>query len=323
MAKPTDDRNPDELPGADAETGLITTRVTEARSEDHRLGESATFVRNITVRAGTVAELDAAVAGLSLSMGSPHPSQPLVPLTQLSYEEDIDEGRGGGDMIVYTANIKATYELRQTENAEENEGGVGADPTTRATQYTFESSGQPVAALFYFPSEDNNAVAPMANSAGDPIKGLQVDEAIQVISIKFNRYTFPWTLAAALTNCINKNPWEGFPARTVKCQGISAQSKQELIDDVNYWYYEIEIRLMYRQTGWDLYIPDVGYNYIEGGEKKRAWVIAPDPDENGDEVKLPSADPVGLNGAGGLAGGGAPAVLTRRIYSAVDFATYF
>lgn len=319
MAKPTDDRNPEELPGADAETGLITTRVTETRSEEHRLGESTTFVRNITVRAGTVAELDAAVAGLSLSMGAPHPSQPLVPLTQLSYEEDIDEGRGGGDMIVYTANIKATYELQQSENAEESSGG--GDPTTRGTQYTFDSSGQPVAALYYY--DNGNVLRPMANSAGDPIKGLQVDEAIQTISIKFNRYTFPWTLAAALTNCINASQWEGFPARTVKCQGISAQSKQELIDDVNYWYYEIEIRLQYRQTGWDLYIPDVGYNYLEGGEKKRAWVIAPDPDAFGNEVKIPSADPVALNGAGGLAGAGAPAVLTRRIYPTVDFATYF
>lgn len=319
MAKTSDPRDPNEIPGADPDTGLIPVRVTETRSEDHKLGESAQFVRNITVRAGTVEELDAAVTGLNLSMGSPHPSQPLVPLTELSYEEEVEEERGGGELIVYRANIKATYVLKQSEKADESTGF--SDPTTRPSQYTFESSGQPVAALYYF--DNAGAIQPMANSAGDPIKGLQVDEAIQVISIKFNRYTFPWTLAAALTNCINSAPWEGFPARTVKCQGISAQSKQELVEDIPYWYYEIEVRLMYRQTGWDLYVPDVGFNFLEGGEKKRAFVIAPDLDEFGQQVKLPSADPVALNGAGGLAGAAAPAILTRRIYTQVDFANYF
>jgi hypothetical protein len=69
-------------------------------------------------------------------------------------------------------------------------------------------------------------------------------------------------------------------------------------------------------------IPDVGYNYLDGGVKKRALVKSKDPD-TGEEIEVASSDVVGLNGTGGLSLTGTPAILTRRVYEQAAFSSYF
>ena len=82
---------------------------------------------------------------------------------------------------------------------------------------------------------------------------------------------------------------------------------------------EVSVELLYRQTGWNLLIPDVGFNFIANGEKRRAMVL-----DNQNNEWLASSDPVALDGQGGLAAAGqAPAILTRRLYRRIDFNTYF
>lgn len=303
-----------------SETGIVTTTVTETRAEEHKLGEFTRLTRDIVVRSGTLNELESTVQSLGLALGAGHPDFPLITMTDLSYDENVETGRGS-DVTVYSATIKAVYELKQDDNPEKPKPGDN-NPLSVPDRYIFETSGQPIAALWYY--DNNNTLQPMANSAGDPIKGLQVDEAIQQIIIRRNQPTFPFLLAAAVTNCTNDANWYGFPAGTVKCQGVRGESKQEIVGEVNVWYYEVEVRLLYRQSGWDLYVPDVGYNYLDNnGDKRRCWVLAPGEDGEPD-TKVASADPVALNGIGAMQPAGvAPAILTRRIYPRISFSSYF
>jgi hypothetical protein len=91
------------------------------------------------------------------------------------------------------------------------------------------------------------------------------------------------------------------------------------VNDVEINYWAITSELAYRQTGWNLQLPDVGYNYLEGGEKKRAYVIDPD---SGDKVA--AVNPVALNSNGSLkTAGQLPDILDRRVNREVDFSSYF
>jgi hypothetical protein len=66
-------------------------------------------------------------------------------------------------------------------------------------------------------------------------------------------------------------------------------------------------------------LPNVGYNYLEGSQQKRAYVIDPD---SGDKVAC--SNPVALNSNGSLKGSGiAPDILYRRVHREVAFAPLF
>jgi len=60
----------------------------------------------------------------------------------------------------------------------------------------------------------------------------------------------------------------------------------------------------------------VGFNFIAGGEKRRAMVF---DFQNGEWIASPN--PVGLDGSGGQTLG-APAILTRRVNPRADFSTF-
>jgi hypothetical protein len=125
-------------------------------------------------------------------------------------------------------------------------------------------------------------------------------------------------LSAAVTNTINDGTYLGFPANHVKVQGISGEQAQEEINGQTVRYWKIKSELLARQSGWDLLLPDIGFNYLDGGVKKRAFVVGP----GGEQVA--SANPIALNGAGALrAGGELPAILTRTVYKRIVMSTYF
>lgn len=304
--------NPDDR--VDLETGIIRPTKVETRGEQHRFGEPPRLIRNIVCTAATANELKSLVDGIGIKSGSGHPSFPDAKCIEVEYDEEFQDGRAG-EQDVYTATLKATYEVDLKEEG----------PLDRPDVWSFQTQGSAIAALFYI--DNNDVMRPMVNSAYDPIKGLQVDEALQKIVIKGNRAVFPSALAAALTNCVNFDSFLGFPPDHVKCQGISGELKFEVVDNVTVRYWEVTVELMARQTGWNLLIPDVGYNYIANGRKERCWVWVPNPDPETNAliefVKAPSSDPVGLNGNGAMSPTGVPAILTRRVYRRASFSDYF
>ena len=84
-----------------------------------------------------------------------------------------------------------------------------------------------------------------------------------------------------------------------------------------YRYWAVKVEILFRQTGWPLQLPDVGFNFLSGGQKRRGMVL---DFENAEWVASPG--PIGLDGSGNQTLG-APEILTRRVHREVNFNAYF
>ena len=290
------------------------------RSGAHKFGEGPTFTRTFRVELCNTNFTFAQIVTLcGVTFGSPHPEHAAAVVNDLEVSEAIEEqevapdedgppGESSPPQSRFFVTVVAKYAVPEQEQA-------STTPLERGDTWKFSTQGVAVPALYFF---DGNTIKPLTNSAGDYFEGLMVDEAQQKITITANRASFPSSIAAAITNCTNASAYLGFAPGHVKVQGISGELVSEVVDDVTWWYWKVTVELLARQTGWDLLIPDVGFNFLEGGEKRRAYVKGPD----GDNVA--TANPVALNGAGGMqAAGNLPAVLTRQIYRRVNFEAYF
>lgn len=281
------------------------------RSGTHKFGEGPSFVRTFKVEVSNASHTFAEIVqACGVTHGSPHPEFPSAVVDELDVSEAIEQQGANADGSVgrFIVNVTATYAVPQREGPPQN-------PLNRPDIWKFTTQGVAVPALYYY---DGTTLKPLTNSAGDYFEGLSVDEAQQKITITSHRASFPSGTAAAITNCVNNSSYLGFPQDCVKVQGISGEEVVEVVDDVPWWYWKVTTELLARQTSWNLLIPDVGFNFIEGGQKKRAFVRGPD----GDNVA--SANPVALDGSGGMQSAGTlPAILTRRVYKRIDFSSYF
>jgi hypothetical protein len=274
------------------------------RTATHLIGESPKFERrfvatldNPDTNAGVI------VSAIGCTHYSAHPEFAFAKCNEVELNEAYEGER-------YWVEVVAKYEIPAASWED-------ADllPWQRPDVWKFQTQGVAVPALTYF---DGSTQKPLTNSAGDFFEGVTVDEAQQKITITGNRESFPSALAAAVTNCVNDGAYLGFAANCVKVQGISGEQAVEMVDDNEVTYWKITSELLARQTGWNLLLPDVGFNYIDGGVKKRADVKGPDGD------MVASANPIALNGSGGKqAGSSLPAILDRRIYRQITMSTYF
>ena len=293
----------------DPETGLPKYSITVTNELQQRFGEPPVHIRKYKAVQEISYEQQTSrsdiAAAINTRQGSAHPTFAGAQCTELTSIESTEDTATGKKLIT---EITAVYTVV--------EDTPGVHPLNKPDIWSFQTQGAAVAAFFYF---DGTTLKPLTNSAGDYIKGLQVDEAQTKVVIKGNRGSFPSALATALTNCVNGGSFLGGAADHWKCQGIAGQLKYESVNDITVRYWEVTVELLYRQTGWNLQLPDIGFNFIDGGQKKRAMVF---DDENKEWVA--SADPVALDGNGGQAAAGdPPAILDRRLYRRVDFSTYF
>lgn len=276
------------------------------RVNRQRIGESVDYERRFVL---TLNDPDTPSAAMVTAAGvefmSPHPEFAAARV----YFTEVNEAYEGNR---YHAELIARYEVPQSDQA----SALALLPWLRPDEWSFQTQGVAVPALVYFDNTDT--LKPLTNSAGDYVEGLTVDEAQQKIIINSNRFEFPSALAAAVTNCVNDSPYLGFDTGCVKVQGIRAQQRTEIVGGIEARYWQITSELLGRQTGWDLQIPDVGFNYVSGSVRLRATVKGPDNEE------LPSSNPVALNGSGGLQTAGTPpAILSRRVYRKIDLSTFF
>jgi hypothetical protein len=89
----------------------------------------------------------------------------------------------------------------------------------------------------------------------------------------------------------------------------------------------VTVELVYRQSGWNLLLPNVGWNYISGSgssaKKKRCYVFSEE------DEKVASANVMALNDDGSIrfntdfTGSGAPTILNRRVHPEVAFTPLF
>jgi len=186
-------------------------------------------------------------------------------------------------------------------------------PLSRTAEWTFDAQPAQVPALYYF---DGSTKKPLTNSANDYFEGLTTDEQMIRATIVKNYAALPSSQILA-QNCVNNSTYLGLPQYTWKVAAVKATYTKEVYNNVVFTYWATQVELLYRQTGWNLQLPDVGWNYLEGGQRRRAMVF-----DNQNDEWIASPNPVGLNGSGGQTLG-VPALLDRRVNPEANFTSLF
>jgi hypothetical protein len=287
----------------------IKSVTEQTREVTHLLGSSPEFTRTFRVELTAGVPSGLVIISCGVQHGSPHPELFEAKVFSVESSEALAESGDTPDDDNPPALISTVVAKYRVEDDAE------LLPWQKADVWKFQTQGAVVPALFYY---DGATQKPLTNSAGDYFEGLSVDEAQQKVTIQSNRQNFPSALAAAVTNCVNASSYLGFAQDCVKVQGISGERVSEVVNEQTIYYWKITSELLCRQTGWNLLLPDIGFNFIDGGVKKRAFVEAPD----GEQVA--SSNPVALDGSGGRqVGANLPAILTRRVYKQINMSTFF
>lgn len=292
---------------------VLSSRELTGRTLTHRFGESPTAQRRFSVTlSDPVTSNQEILNAIGIFHGSFHPEYPFLRCIEGSVREATP--------TPYHAEVTYRYEVPQRGNQE-----FDPNPLARPDVWSFSSTTTTVPALTYYEGDGNSDVKPLTNTAGDYFEGLTVESAEVRAVIAGNRPTYPVGLANDVTNAINRSAFLGAPPYTWKCQGIGAQQKTEIVNDIEINYWEVTVELVYRPESWILKLPNVGYNYLPGGTGDKAPVYvtddAPNSDTNGKDV--PSQVPLALDENGDLKTSGEPDILERRPYPVADFSAYF
>ena len=248
--------------------------------------------------------IEACIPGSWTSWNQAHPDLSFLTLRKVTLNERFEDDP-------YKVEVIAEYGFLTSNEL--------LHPTSRVAEWSFESQPGEVPALFYY---EGNARRPLTNSAYDYFPGLTTEESLVRVKIKRNFATlsagpFTWIQAQGF---VNSGTYIGCPPHTLKVAGVEAQYTVAEWAGVEVAYYETTATLLYRQSSHNLFLPDIGFNYIEGGQKRRAMVF---DFQNNEWVA--TANPVGLDGNGGQTFG-APAILGNgnglRIHPETSFSIF-
>ena len=284
---------------------ILASREIIPRTFSHKFGESPTAEIKYHVTTSAPVGTQAVLDYIGIKHGTPHPEYGYL----LCSQGDVNE--------LDRFHVEATYSYSVpsvgTQDSDPN-------PLARADIWSFSTGGAAVPALAYFHGSGNGDVRALVNSAYDFFEGAMTEESELRCTISGNRAAFPVGVAAAVTNCVNLDAFLGAQQYQWKCQGISGQQQVEVVNGAELKYWAVSVELAFRQSGWRLMLPDVGWNYLQSGQKERAYVL--DPEDK--TTKLPSSNPVALNSNGSLKSSGtAPDILYRRVHREVSFQPLF
>lgn len=272
------------------------------RTFSHKFGESPNAERKFIVTVSAPVGHQQILDTIGIFHGASHPEFAYLLCTEGAVTEPDP----------YHAEVTYRYEVPAvgTQDSDPN-------PLARSDIWSFSTGGVAIPALTYF---DGSTQKPLVNSAFDFFEGAMTDEAELRCTISGNRSQFPVGAAVSVTNCINSDSFLGASQYQWKCQGISAQQQIEVVNGLELKYWSVSVELVYRASGWELLLPNIGWNYLESNQKKRAYVLDP---EDG-TTKIASSNPVALTQDGGIASSGtAPTILKRRVHKAIAFAPFF
>jgi hypothetical protein len=283
---------------------IIAYREVIPRTFSHRFGESPTAEIKYHVTTSETVGTQVVLNTIGIFHGTPHPEYGYLLCSEGAVTE-LDK---------YHVEVTYSYSVPAIGTADSD-----PNPLARADIWSFSTGGAAIPALAYFHGSGNGDLRALVNSAYDFFEGAMTEESELRATISGNRQVFPVGVAGAVTNCVNSDAFLGAQQYQWKCQGISGQQQVEVVNGVELKYWSVSVELAYRQSGWRLMLPNVGYNYLEGSQQKRAYVIDPD---SGDKVA--SSNPVALNANGSLKGSGvAPDILYRRVHREVEFQPLF
>jgi hypothetical protein len=282
---------------------VLSLREVSGRTFSHRFGEAPTAERKFVLTLdNTAPTTQEALNAVGIFHGSPHPEYPFLICTDGQVTE--------GTPSPFHCEITYSYGLPDSGSRD-----FQANPLARPDVWSFSTGGSAVPALFYW---NGDTQEPIVNSAGEVIEGLTTDEAECRATITANRAVFPLDVAIAVTNTVNNATYLGAPAHHWKCFGIAGQQQSEMVNGVEINYWAITSELVYRQTGWNLQLPDVGYNYLLAGKLERCKVLL-----DGQFVASPQKMALDSDGSQKVPENALPDLLVRRVNREVNFATYF
>ena len=282
--------------------GIIGYREVIPRTFSHRFGESPTAERKVIVTVDEPTAHQTIISTVGILHGDSHPEYVYLRMLDAQLSETDRQH----------VEITYKYELPKQQDLDPN-------PLARPDVWSFSTGGAQVPALVYYSGSGNASRKPLQNSAKDFFEGLTVSEAEIRATISGNRTAFPLALAAQVTNSVNSAGYLGGAAHTWFCSGIGGQQATEVVSGIEIRYWQVTVELIFRVSGHSLALPDVGLNYLEGGEKKRVWVKDSETNE-----KVASSSPRALTTAGAMKGENEePDILIRRVYPEQDFASYF
>ena len=286
----------------------VTVAKELPRTLEGEIGKSSTLTRtwicvldDTSVTGTAVTFSDLLTATGTTWWGTAHPSSPIFKLRKVSCEE-------GYEGSPYHVKVEAEYGIVRDEEF--------LTPTSRDAVWSFEAAGAEVPALFYYSGSGNATMYPLTNSANDYFQGLTTMEGMVQASVVKNYATLP-SAQINSTNAVNSDTWSGCAPGTLRVVGVDVKYVYEEFQNTMVKYWSCTSKFTYRQTGHNLLLPDVGFNFISGGQRRRCMVF---DFENSEWVASPT--PQGLDGSGAQTGG-APAILTRRVYPELSFVTLF
>jgi hypothetical protein len=284
--------------------GIIAYREVIPRTFSHKFGESPTAEIKYHVTTDGPVATQEVLDEINIKHGTAHPEYGYL----LCSEGALNELDRFHVEVTYSYSVPSTG----TEDSAPN-------PLARRDIWSFSTGGAAVPALTYFHGSGNGDVRVLVNSAFDYFEGAMTEESELRATISGNRAAFPVGVATQVTNCVNLDAYLGAQQYQWKCQGISGQQQVEVVDGVEIKYWSVSVELAFRQSGWRLMLPNVGYSYLEGSERKRAYVV---DSESGERIA--SSNPVALTDNGSLKGSGtAPDILYRRVHREVNFQPLF
>jgi len=279
------------------------------RTVTHKFGESPTAERRFVVSTDGETPQQEVLAMVGIYHLAPHPEWPfLVMLSVTATETDP-----------YHSEI--TYSYGMTETGGDGGGGGGGtidpNPLARADVWNFSTGGSNVPAANYFDGAGNATLKPLVNAAKDTFDGVTKTEAELTATISGNRANFDIGLAALVTNSINDAAYLGGAQYTWLCTGISGMQATEMVNDAELRYWQVGVTLIYRQSTHLLKLADCGFNFLEGGIKKRCFVV------DSDGTKVACANPVPLEANGAMRVGLVSRIIERRLHPEINFQQYF
>jgi hypothetical protein len=147
----------------------------------------------------------------------------------------------------------------------------------------------------HYPNGGDNATKEtICNSAGDPLEGLEKEQAGARLTLtQYYANHAGWRgLQRDYTNAINSDQWNGDDAHTWKCQGCSARLQTENVAGTTIVFWEVNWEFEYRAETWSCMPWDVGFAQLVDDEgepapygDKRAQIKGQD----GKAVKQPVA----------------------------------
>lgn len=291
---------------------VIGFREVLPRTFSHKFGESPTAERKFVVTVTEPVAHQLLLNTVGIFHGSMHPEFSYLLCTEGSVTEPDRQH----------AEITYRYEVPQS-GTQDNQ----PNPLARKDVWSFSTGGAAIPALVYYQGSGNANRKALINTAGDFFESAMTEESELRCSISGNRAAFPIAVAAQVTNCVNSDGFMGAAVHQWKCQGISGQQQVEVVNGVEIKYWSVTVELVYRQSGWNLLLPNVGWNYISGSgssaKKKRCYVFSEE------DEKVASANVMALNDDGSIrfntdfTGSGAPTILNRRVHPEVAFVPLF